>query len=355
MSEFTVTNLIGTVFETTNSSARDIFTSQTVAIKKIPRPFSRPELAKRTYREVKLLKQLHHENTVRLNDVFLSPREDIYIVTEFLVTDLQTLLSVRPLEARFTKYFMYQIMRGLKYIHSADIIHRDLKPGSLLVNENCDLKICDFGLARIHDHQMTGYVTTRYYRAPEVMLSWQKYGNQVDIWSAGCIMGEMLQGKPLFPGVDHVDQFRAIINSRGTPPDDVVNQIPSENTQEFVRSLPKCERRDLSYLPNITPEGKFLPDSSKWGSLLGKPALDLLEKTLNFDPRERIGADESLVHPYMAEYHDPTDEPTAKEPFDWTFSDRNCSLETWKMMVHWEIVDFQFVEQSTEESIFSTS
>ena len=150
-------------------------------------------------------------------------------MTEYLVTDLQTLLSVRPLEERFTKYFLYQIMRGLKYVHSAGIIHRDLKPSNLLVNEDCDLKICDFGLARSYEHQMTGYVATRYYRAPEVMLLWQRYGKEVDIWSAGCIMGEMLQGKPLFPGVDHVDQFRVIVNSRGTPPDDVLDQIPSRN------------------------------------------------------------------------------------------------------------------------------
>ena len=90
--------------------------------------------------------------------------------------------------------------RGLKYVHSAGVVHRDLKPSNILVNENCDLKICDFGLARIQDPQMTGYVSTRYYRAPEIMLTWQKYDIEVDIWSAGCIFAEMLEGKPLFPG-----------------------------------------------------------------------------------------------------------------------------------------------------------
>lgn len=119
--------------------------------------------------------------------------------------------------------------RGLKYVHSAGVVHRDLKPSNILVNENCDLKICDFGLARIQDPQMTGYVSTRYYRAPEIMLTWQKYDVEVDIWSAGCIFAEMLEGKPLFPGKDHVNQFSIITELLGTPPDDVINTIASEN------------------------------------------------------------------------------------------------------------------------------
>jgi p38 MAP kinase len=111
-------------------------------------------------------------------------------VTELLGTDLHRLLTSRPLEKQFIQYFLYQILRGLKYVHSAGVVHRDLKPSNILVNENCDLKvstaistkapvligkICDFGLARIQDPQMTGYVSTRYYRAPEIMLTWQKY------------------------------------------------------------------------------------------------------------------------------------------------------------------------------------
>lgn len=146
-------------------------------------------------------------------------------------------------------------------MHSAGVVHRDLKPSNILVNENCDLKICDFGLARIQDPQMTGYVSTRYYRAPEIMLTWQKYDVEVDIWSAGCIFAEMLEGKPLFPGKDHVNQFSIITELLGTPPDDVINTIASENvsynalhsvynsndyqTLRFVKSLPKRERQPL--------------------------------------------------------------------------------------------------------------
>jgi len=93
------------------------------------------------------------------------------------------------------------------------------------------LKICDFGLARLQDPQMTGYVSTRYYRAPEIMLTWQKYDVEVDIWSAGCIFAEMLDGKPLFPGKDHVNQFSIITELLGTPPDDVMQTIASENVR----------------------------------------------------------------------------------------------------------------------------
>jgi p38 MAP kinase len=176
-----------------------------------------------------------------------------YFVTELLGTDLHRLLTSRPLEKQFIQYFLYQILvgppertrnsselileqRGLKYVHSAGVVHRDLKPSNILVNENCDLKICDFGLARIQDPQMTGYVSTRYYRAPEIMLTWQKYDVEVDIWSAGCIFAEMLEGKPLFPGKDHVNQFSIITELLGTPPDDVIHTIASENVRLAVNA-----------------------------------------------------------------------------------------------------------------------
>ncbi|KAL2121525.1 hypothetical protein VTJ04DRAFT_5552 [Mycothermus thermophilus] len=248
MAEFVRSQIFGTTFEITSRytdlqpvgmgafglvcAARDQLTNQSVAIKKIMKPFSTPVLAKRTYRELKLLKHLRHENIISLNDIFISPLEDIYFVTELLGTDLHRLLTSRPLESQFIQYFLYQIMRGLKYVHSAGVVHRDLKPSNILVNENCDLKICDFGLARIQDPQMTGYVSTRYYRAPEIMLTWQKYDVEVDIWSAGCIFAEMMDGKPLFPGKDHVHQFSIITELLGTPPDDVINTIASENARK---------------------------------------------------------------------------------------------------------------------------
>jgi len=116
-------------------------------------------------------------------------------------------------------------------VHSAGIIHRDLKPSNILINENCDLKICDFGLARVRERQMTGYVSTRYYRAPEVMLTWRRYTEKVDIWSAGCIFAEMLLGQPLFPGKNHIDQFCVITRLLGSPPASVVDNVTSPNVR----------------------------------------------------------------------------------------------------------------------------
>lgn len=115
------------------------------------------------------------------------------------------------------QYFLYQILRGLKFIHSANVIHRDLKPSNLLLNANCDLKICDFGLARPtaeNDQFMTEYVVTRWYRAPELLLNSSDYTAAIDVWSVGCIFMELMNRKPLFPGKDHVHQMRLLIEVR---------------------------------------------------------------------------------------------------------------------------------------------
>lgn len=116
-------------------------------------------------------------------------------------------------------------------MHSAGVVHRDLKPSNILVNENCDLKICDFGLARLQKTQMTGYVSTRYYRAPEIMLTWRRYNEKVDIWSAGCIFGEMILGRPLLPGKSHIDQFYTITQLLGSPPDELTNNVTNANVR----------------------------------------------------------------------------------------------------------------------------
>ena len=124
------------------------------------------------------------------------------MVTPLMDLDLGNIIKIQKLTDDQVKFIIYQIMRGLKYIHSAGIIHRDLKPSNLAVNEDCDLKILDFGLARPTDAEMTGYVATRWYRAPEIMLNWMHYSQTVDIWSVGYIMAELLTGRPLFPGDD---------------------------------------------------------------------------------------------------------------------------------------------------------
>eukprot|EP00126_Sphaerothecum_destruens_P006559 Sdes_comp19419_c0_seq1m10771 len=294
-------------------SAYDIEKKKNVAIKKVLKPFQTRIHGKRSYREIKLLLHMHHDNIIELTD-FFSPAasceemKDIYLVTELMGADLHNIIRFQELTDDHVQFLVYQILRGLKYVHSAGIIHRDLKPSNIAVNENCDLKILDFGLARIADPEMTGYVATRWYRAPEIMLTWKRYDKAVDIWSVGCIFSELLTQKTLFPGTDHVNQLTLITDVVGTPNDKVIDSIESETARNYVKSMPKREKIPLSrLLPRASPT-----------------ALDLLEKMLVFDPSARITAEEALKHPYLAQFHDPNDEP-ASSTFDDAFEGKDLS------------------------------
>lgn len=157
------------------SSAVDTIANTKVAIKKLNRPFQTATHAKRTFRELRLLKHMNHENIIGLLDVFfhdetLENFQQIYLVTHLMGADLNNIIRTQRLTDEHVQFLIYQILRGLKYIHSAGVIHRDLKPSNLAVNEDCELRILDFGLARPAESEMTGYVATRWYRAPEIML-----------------------------------------------------------------------------------------------------------------------------------------------------------------------------------------
>lgn len=221
------------------SAARNTEKNEHVAIKKVTKVFDKNILAKRALREVKLLKHFNgHENITSILDMDIINVHDyneIYLVMDYMEADLhQIIRSEQPLTDAHHQYFVYQICRGLKYIHSANVIHRDLKPGNLLVNADCELKICDFGLARGFAEDdpnqgfMTEYVATRWYRAPEIMLSFQRYSKAIDMWSVGCIFAELLGGKPLFKGRDYVDQLNQILAILGTPDDETLSRIGSE-------------------------------------------------------------------------------------------------------------------------------
>nr|CAG8467989.1 10276_t:CDS:10 [Entrophospora candida]CAG8491724.1 2755_t:CDS:10 [Entrophospora candida] len=285
-------------------AAKDIEAGESVAIKKVTKVFDKNILAKRALREVKLLKHFNgHENITSIIDMDITDINDfneIYLFQELMEADLhQIIRSEQPLTDAHFQYFIYQICRGLKYIHSANVLHRDLKPGNLLVNADCELKICDFGLARgfsdSPDHNskfMTEYVATRWYRAPEIMLSFQNYTKAIDMWSVGCIFAEMLGGKPLFKGRDYVDQLNQILNILGTPDEETLCRVGSERAQIYIRSLPKMKK---------VPFSQFYTKASPL-------ALDLLENLLTFDPETRITVEQALAHPYLAAYHDEEDE-----------------------------------------------
>ena len=312
-----------------------------VAIKKISRPFQSDILAKRTYREIRMLKHINHENIISLLDIFTPAQtiEDfgdggLYLVTHLMGADLNNIIRRQQLSDDQVQFFVYQILRGLKYLHSADIIHRDLKPSNLAVDEDCELKILDFGLARhaAADDEMTGYVATRWYRAPEIMLNWMHYNKTVDIWSVGCIMAELITRKTLFPGTDPIDQLTRIMGLVGTPGPDLLAKITSDDAKTYILSLPTMTKKDFRRV--------FVGNSDL--------ANDLLERMLDLDPDTRITAEEALAHPYLQQYADPSDEPVSK-PYDQSFEQKELKVEEWKNLIYEEVTTFHPPQVTDED------
>ncbi|KAM4609995.1 mitogen-activated protein kinase 14A [Polymixia lowei] len=309
-------------------SAIDQQTKEKVAIKKLYRPFQSLIHAKRAYRELRLLRHIQDDNVICLLDVFtpdssLEKFQTFYMVMPFVAQDLGHIMKRRRLTDRIITYLFYQLLRGLKFIHSAGIIHRDLKPGNLAVNENCELKILDFGLARHAESEMTGYVVTRWYRAPEVIFNWMHYSQTVDVWSAACILAEMITGQVLFPGHDSIDQLKKILRLTGTPQSSLVQKMQSKDAQSYVQSLPAQTKKNFK---EVFP------------SMDGN-AVDLLEGMLMLDPETRLTAEQGLSQPYLAEYHDPESEPDS-EPYDDSFESLELAVGEWKSLIHMEIMTF---------------
>ncbi|KAG6406030.1 hypothetical protein SASPL_133626 [Salvia splendens] len=396
-------------------SAVNSETTEHVAIKKIANAFDAKIDAKRTLREIKLLRHMDHENIIAIRDVIPPPQRevfnDVYIAYELMDTDLhQIIRSNQPLSEEHCQvdfihprhllrqssaldlteppplhdaqsyrlqrllarmedphrpfssgnfYFLYQILRGLKYIHSANVLHRDLKPSNLLLNANCDLKICDFGLARVTSETdfMTEYVVTRWYRPPELLLNSSDYTAAIDIWSVGCIFMELLDRKPLFPGRDHVHQLRLLIESLfeidlfnnsqpgiaclflsslhfssalnvGTladwSPTEAELGLLNENAKRYIRQLPPYRRQSFTEkFPQVHPL-----------------AVDLVENMLTFDPRQRITVEGALAHPYLNSLHDISDKPTCSSHFSFDFEQHALTEEQMRELIYQEALAF---------------
>ncbi|CAK8672684.1 mitogen-activated protein kinase 1-like isoform X2 [Clavelina lepadiformis] len=307
-------------------SATDATSGQKVAIKKIS-PFEHQTYCQRTLREIKILLSFNHENIISIKDILRAPTldsmKDVYIVQDLMETDLYKLLKTQHLSNDHICYFLYQILRGLKYIHSSNVIHRDLKPSNLLLNTTCDLKICDFGLARVadpeHDHTgfLTEYVATRWYRAPEIMLNSKGYTKSIDIWSVGCILAEMISNRPIFPGKHYLDQLNHILGVLGSPSQDDLDCIINDKARAYLMSLPQKPK---------------VPWQRLYAKAESKDALDLLDKMLTFNPAKRINVEDALAHPYLEQYYDPADEPVAEQPF--TFEQEFDDLPKEKLKEH---------------------
>lgn len=288
-----------------------------VAIKKIHNAFEHAVYTKRTLREIRLLRLLSHENVIGIRTI-LPPLHrdgfrDLYVISELMETDLSSIIkSPQDLSDDHVQFFIYQVLRGLKFLHTANVVHRDMKPRNLLVNSNCDLKICDFGLARVDYPElqsrvaaMTDYVATRWYRAPEVIMGWRSYTKALDMWSVGCILAELIGRRPIFPGSDSQNQLTLICEYMGKPPRELIDRVRNEAIRNFVHTeIPNTEP---------VPMSELYPDASP-------AACDLLERLLAFDPGKRISCEDALAHPYLEQLHFPDDEPCgpkiSKHEFD---------------------------------------
>ncbi|GER32406.1 mitogen-activated protein kinase 9 [Striga asiatica] len=319
-------------------SAVDTHTGERVAIKKINDVFEHVSDATRILREIKLLRLLRHPDIVEIKHIMLPPsrREfrDIYVVFELMESDLHQVIKANDdLTPEHYQFFLYQLLRGLKYIHTANVFHRDLKPKNILANADCKLKICDFGLARVSFNDApsaifwTDYVATRWYRAPELCGSFfSKYTPAIDIWSIGCIFAEMLSGKPLFPGKNVVHQLDLMTDLLGTPPPEAIARIRNEKARRYLSSMRKKPPIPFTQkFPNVDPM-----------------ALRLLEKLLAFDPKDRPTAEEALADPYFHGLanvdREPSTQPISKLEFE--FERRKLMKDDVRELIYREILEY---------------
>lgn len=319
-------------------SAYDTHCGEKVAIKKINDIFEHVSDATRILREIKLLRLLRHPDIVEIKHILLPPSsrefKDIYVVFELMESDLHQVIKANDdLTPEHYQFFLYQLLRGLKYIHTANVFHRDLKPKNILANADCKLKICDFGLARVAFNDTptaifwTDYVATRWYRAPELCGSFfSKYTPAIDIWSIGCIFAELLTGKPLFPGKNVVHQLDLMTDLLGTPSAEAIARVRNEKARRYLSSMRKKKPIPLSQkFPNADPL-----------------ALRLLERMLAFEPKDRPSAEEALADPYFKGLakveREPSAQPVTKLEFE--FERRRITKEDVRDLIYREILEY---------------
>ncbi|KAI4816521.1 hypothetical protein KUCAC02_008845 [Chaenocephalus aceratus] len=329
----------------------DAVLDRNVAIKKLSRPFQNQTHAKRAYRELVLMKCVNHKNIISLLNVFTQQKsledfQDVYLVMELMDANLCQVIQME-LDHERMSYLLYQMLCGIKHLHSAGIIHRDLKPSNIVVKSDCTLKILDFGLARTAgtSFMMTPYVVTRYYRAPEVILG-MGYKENVDLWSVGCIMGEMVRHKILFPGRDYIDQWNKVIEQLGTPLPEFMKKL-QPTVRNYVENRPKYA--GLTF-PKLFPDCLFPADSEN-NKLKASQARDLLSKMLIIDPSKRISVDDALQHPYINVWYDPAEVEAARDLiqismpppqiYDKQLDEREHSIDEWKELIYKEVMNFE--------------
>ena len=268
-------------------------TNKYVAVKKFKE--TQDKLVQKTMkRELAMLQMLHHENVVEFQESFVS-KGNFFLVFEYVEKNLLEVLeeSPRGLSPKLIRSLVFQMCKAVDYLHKNNMIHRDVKPENLLIDENLNLKLCDFGFARKvklnknnnNIDTMTDYVATRWYRSPELLLSGGIYGPEVDYWAIGCIMGELADGNPMFPGEDEVDQLDCIIKILGNLPESLVNMYyenPIYNGKELLK-IKKPETLEKRYLGILSPT-----------------AIDFMKGLLELDPNKRLNGENVFKHKYFS-------------------------------------------------------
>ncbi|VDM26670.1 unnamed protein product, partial [Toxocara canis] len=280
---------------------------ETIALKKIFDAFRNQTDAQRTFREIMFLQEFgRHPNIIKLFNILKAENDrDIYLVFEFMEADLHNVIKkMTILKDIHKQYIMCQLFRAVRFLHSGNVLHRDLKPSNVLLDADCRVKLADFGLARslsqLEDYpegtnmpELTEYVATRWYRSPEILLAAKRYTKGVDMWSLGCILGEMLLGRALFPGTSTINQIERIMNTIAKPSKADIESIGSHYAASVLEKMPQRPRRPLeTFIANSNPH-----------------AIDLVNRLLIFAPHKRLNVDQCLVHPYVFQFHSPIDEP----------------------------------------------
>ena len=262
-------------------------TNEYVAIKKFKE--TEDDIVKKSMlRELKVLKILKHEYIVEFKEAF-KRKGNLYLVFEYVEKTLLELLQQKPkgLDPELIRNIIFQLCKAIKHLHDLNIIHRDIKPENLLMDPNNKLKLCDFGFARSinkNKEQLTDYVATRWYRSPELLLGNGFYGPEMDYWAIGCIMGELADGEPLFPGEDEVDQIICIM------------KILGKLTEEQITAFNKTQRFNGVKLPDISKPETL---EKRYSGKLNKTAINFMKLLLHPDPNQRLKGDLIFQHPYL--------------------------------------------------------